>query len=193
MTLALIWVVIALAAGVSLLFGAQVEMFRDLQQLRDYAGLLDRPVPLELGDAAGRHPSAVGLPKSLDSALTAVVLLLSDKCATCRSLAQGLQGPMPRGLFVVVDPVYGSEDGLRLGYDLEPSLTLIDADRAVSQQLDLEVTPAAVIVEDGVMVRAVTVPSTRQLHALLEAVNPLKAALPQETASSREVLYDSFR
>jgi len=172
-TVAVYVLVVLVGALALLLLGAQVEMYRGLEQLRDYAGLIDRPTPVDLGRVAGQRPSEVGLPVWLDSATRAVVLFLSDKCATCRSIAAALEGSLPPGLVIVVDP--GTADApeeLSLTYELDPQKTVIDLDRRIMRRLGQEITPLGLVVENGRLARASTVPSTRQLYTLLEFTRP---------------------
>jgi hypothetical protein len=125
-------------------------------------------VPLALAQV-GARPSSVGLPASLDSAVWSVVLLLSDKCGTCRSIAAALDGAVPRNVLIVIEPDVGDEAELILSYELDPDRTVIDPRRRISGKLGIRTTPSAIVVEHGRLVRATTVPSSRQLHALLEA------------------------
>lgn len=167
MTVVLSAAVVVLAVVVFLLLGSQIEMYRTIEQLREYSGLIDQTVPLALAQV-GARPSSVGLPDSLDSAVWSVVLLLSDKCATCRSIAASLDGAVPRDLVVVVEPDQGEQADLIMTYDLDRDRTVIDPQRRISGKLGIKATPAAIVVEHGRLVRATTVPSSRQLHALLE-------------------------
>jgi hypothetical protein len=167
MTVALSASVVVLGIIVFLTLGSQIELYRTVEQLREYSGLIDRTVPLSLAQV-GARPSSAGLPPALDSALWSVVLLLSDKCATCRSIAASLNGAVPPDLFVVVEPDAGERADLTMTYDLNAARTIVDPKRRISAKLGIKVTPAAVIVEHGRLVRATTVPSSRQLQALLE-------------------------
>jgi hypothetical protein len=162
--------VVILAVMVFLLLGSQVEMYRTIEQLRDYSGLIDRPVPVTL-TRTGDRPSSVGLPTELDSAVQTVVLLLSDKCATCRSITASLDGAVPRDVLLVIESENPEDDsGLALSYDLDPARTVIDPTRRIGDELGINTTPVAVVVENGRFARATTVPSTRQLYALLESL-----------------------
>jgi hypothetical protein len=167
MTIALSAAVVLLGVLLLLLLGSQIEMYRTLEQLREYSGLIDRPLPLDLPDE--RTPSRVGLPDTLDSAVRSVVLLLSDRCGTCRSLAAHLDGSVNRDLILVVEPGPGGEGAgeLALMYRLDPERTIVDRDGSVSGGLGIKVTPAAVVIENGRLVRASTVPSTQQLDMIL--------------------------
>lgn len=168
MTVVLSISVVVLAVLVLLMLGSQIEMYRTIEQLREYSGLIDRTVPLALAQV-GTRPSSAGLPASLDSAVWSAVLVLSDKCATCRSIAASLDGAVPRDLVVVVEPDQGDQADLVMSYDLTPERTVIDPERRISRKLGIKTTPAAIIIEHGRCVRATTVPSSRQLHALLES------------------------
>jgi hypothetical protein len=177
MTVTILLVLVAvLAALLFLMLGAQVEMYRDLQQLRDHAGLIDRPTPIDLGTAVGARPSEFGLPAHLDSALGAVVAVLSDKCATCRSIAASLDRSMPSDLALVINPGGVAYPDLVTTYTLDPDRTLIDHEEAVSDKLGLKVTPAGIVIENGRLTRATTLPSSRQLYHLLESVRAVRRA-----------------
>lgn len=172
----LAYVLIAgLAVLVALLLGAQVELFRSVSQLREYAGLIDRPADVGLGAAEGAPPSSVGLPVGLDSARSALVLFLSDKCATCRAIAGALEGHVPAGVQLVITTGGDGDEGLTLGLNLDPARTMLDPAASVMDRLGLNVTPLAVVVRDGRMQRATTLPSTRQFYTLLESTRPFTA------------------
>jgi len=72
--------VAVLAIGEFLLFGALAEAYRDIRQIREAAGLLDSPMPVDLAHVAGNSPSSCGLDPALDSATGAVTVFL-DKFA----------------------------------------------------------------------------------------------------------------
>ena len=115
--------VVILGALVFLLLGAQVEMYRTIEQLREHSGLIDQSIPISLS-RVGSRPSSVGLPGPLDSAVRGVVLLLSDKCATCRSIAASLDGALPQDLVLVVEPDQPGEPS-----DLTTSYRLVCCNR----------------------------------------------------------------
>lgn len=170
MTVVLSASVVILGALVFLLLGSQVEMYRTIEQLREHSGLIDQSIPISLA-RIGSRPSSAGLPESLDSAVRGVVLLLSDKCATCRSIAASLDGALPRELTVVVEPDHpGEPSDLVMSYQLDPERTIIDPERRVSGRLGIRTTPVAVVVENGRLMRATTVPSSRRLHSLLDSL-----------------------
>jgi hypothetical protein len=167
--------VVVFGVLVFLLLGAQVEMFRDLAQLREAVGLVDRPRGVDLGRATGARPSAYGLPAALDSIAGAIVLFLSDKCATCRSIAASIDGDMPNRLWLVLDPAgqEGTPD-LAITYEFNTGHTVVDSNRTISSDLNITLTPVALIVQHGRIQSGTTVPSTRQLYALLERLDRAK-------------------
>ncbi|QKW34521.1 hypothetical protein HUT06_11195 [Actinomadura sp. NAK00032] len=168
MTLALLILVCVLAALVFIAFSALVEMFHQLKQIREYLEIEDSPVLIDLGDAAGTVPSAAGLPAELDTAGRATVLFLSNKCRTCFTLAAALQGRVrPPGLWIVVVPVLGDAAEFIDLFDLRGERVVLDEDEHVVNRLGIDATPAAVLVEDGRMVKAHSVPSSRQMFAAL--------------------------
>jgi hypothetical protein len=169
--LALISVAV-LALLVALLFGALLEMYRDIRQLRDAVGILDRPLAVDLGAVAGTRPSAYGLPSALDSAAAAVVLFLSDRCETCRVLATGLQRPLPPGLWVVLEASTSTSaaDFLQthgLSATLADGRIILDVARDIAGRLGLDTTPVGIRLQDGVLTAATTVPSSRYLQSIL--------------------------
>lgn len=179
MTIALSAAVVVLGVLLLLLLGSHVEMYRTVEQLREYSGLVDRPLPLDLPDE--RTPSRVGLPATLDSAVRGVVLLLSDRCGTCRSIAAALDGAVNPDLVLVVEPGQGADGAgeLALMYRLDPERTVVDRDGGISGALGIKVTPAAIIIENGEMVRASTVPSTRQLDMILSNLRAGRSRAPR--------------
>ena len=88
---------------VFVLFSVLVELFRDVRQIRDGLGILDRPLPVDIGSVAGTPPSLYGLPEQLDDEPSALLLFLTDRCATCRVLASSLGGTLPAGLWIVLE------------------------------------------------------------------------------------------
>lgn len=183
MTVVLSSAVVVFGVLVFLLLGALVELYRSVEQLREHSGLLDRPRPVDLV-SSGIRPSTVGLPAHLDGVPGAVVLFLSDKCATCRSIAAALDGAVPRDVVLVLDAGGAAEAAggaeLTLRYDLGERV-VVDHDRVIADRLGIRITPVAVVVEQGRLVRASTVPSTRQMYALLDSVRaPALGEVPDD-------------
>jgi hypothetical protein len=157
-----------------ILFGVVVELYRDVQQLREIGGILDRPLDVELGNVAGQPPSAFGLPRALDDAGVALVLFLSDRCGTCHALAAGLRGALSPGLWVVLEarsPDSASEFLAKYGLDAASTAGRLRVDIAgmIAERMGLRTTPVGFRVEDGRLARATTVPSSRYLSSILPA------------------------
>lgn len=171
-----------LALLVAVLFGALVEMYRDLHQIRDAVGILDRPLSVELGSLSGTRPSDYGLPAALDSAASAIVLFLSDRCGTCHSLASGLARPLPPGLWVVIEGrTAESADAFLDRYALTAGTSdgqvIVDRDGAIAERIGLQSTPIGFRVERGAFTEATSVPSSRYLSSILPEPVRLKRAV----------------
>lgn len=159
-------------------FGALIEMFHQLRQVRAYLEMVDKPTPLDLGASWGVTPSTVGLPEPLDRADFALVLFLSDKCGTCHTLAESLQTQgLPPIMWLVLEPTSGDATDFIERYRLGERLT-VDDDERIAAKLGLTITPAAIAIEHGRMVRAQTVPSTRQLYAAMPTAAPVRTLTP---------------
>lgn len=170
-TVALIAVAL-LTLIVFLLFGALLELYKDVRQLRDAVGILDRPLTVDIGHVAGTTPSSYGLPQAIDAAPSAIVLFLSERCATCHSLARGLLRPLPGGLWVVVEARDSSSAASFLnssglsGTSLSEQV-VIDVAGEIARRIGLNTTPVGFRVERGLLTHATTVPSSRYLTSIL--------------------------
>jgi len=154
------------------LAGVVIELYRDVRQLREINGILDRPLDVELEEVAGTRPSAYGLPKGLDSAASGIVLFLSDRCATCHALAGGFNGALAPGLWVVLEarsPQSAQEFLDRYGFTATSAegRLVVDAAGVVAERIGLRTTPVGFRVQDGRLVSATTVPSRRYLSSIL--------------------------
>jgi len=175
-TVALLVLVCLLGALVFVQLGALVELFRQVQQIREFLDLEDRPAQLDLGKARGLPASAVGLPTPLDDARSAVVLFLSNKCATCRSIGAALKGAVPQTMWLVVESLSSDDadaDAFVQEFQLSGERTLVDPAGRIAARLGLDITPSAIVVEDGRLHQAKTVPSSRQMFAMLPVVYAL--------------------
>ena len=178
--------VLLIAVGVmalfmTLLFAALVEMYRDLRQIRDAIGILDRPVNIDIGVVAGTHPSAYGLPRTLDSVGSALVLFLSERCATCQALAAGLAKPLPLALWIVFEGrTAESAAELLERYGLNEIASrgrvMADVGGEIAGRIGLHTTPVGFRVENGIITFATTVPSTRYLTSILPVTYRLREA-----------------
>jgi hypothetical protein len=182
-------VVAALALVVFVLCGVVLELFRDVRQLRDAAGILDRPLDIEIGTVAGARPSSIGLPDVLDATPSALVVFLSDRCGTCRSIAAALGGRLPPLVWVVLEARSPeSAEKFIESYELaslsSAGMVLVDADGTIAGRIGLDVTPAGFRVEDGRIASATTVPSKRYLLSI--APKPVRLRRPDVMPKERE-------
>lgn len=170
-----------LALLVAVLFSALVEMYRDLRQVRDALGILDRPLNIDIGAAAGAHPSQFGLPRALDSAGAAIVLFLTERCTTCQAIAASLPHPLSPDLWIVFEARSAqSAEALLERYGLTKLVTdgrvIPDVEGAIGSRLDVRIAPAGFRVENGRFTYATTVPSTRYLKSILPETFRLREA-----------------
>jgi hypothetical protein len=154
------------------LFSVLVELFRDVRQIRDALGILDRPLTIDIGSVTGTTPSSYGLPRQLDDERSALLLFLSDRCATCRVLAASLGGALPAGLWIVVEAATGQAaaefiETYRMARSLGGERVSVDPAGAIAGRLGLNTTPVGYRIENGVFKDAGTVPSMRYLVSTL--------------------------
>lgn len=169
----LLFVVSLLAVGEFLLFGALAEAYRDLRQIRENAGLVDKPTPVDMGEVQNKLPSTCGLAPELDSVAQAVVVYLDRRCGTCRMIVDSLSGGLPRGMWLVLVASskeeclsWFAETGLDQRNNHERRVMLMSGDE-MQHHLGTVLTPLAIEVENGRLARAVTVPSVRQFYAMV--------------------------
>jgi hypothetical protein len=94
--------VAVLGAGEFLLFGALAEAYRDIRQLREQGGVVDTPVPVDLGGHLGSLASSVGMVPDLDATSRATVVYVDKRCGTCQMIMASLGGGIPNGLWLAV-------------------------------------------------------------------------------------------
>lgn len=166
--------VVVLGVLVVLLGGALVEMYKNLELLREYSGLVDEPVPVEIA-GEGTAPSALGLPAWLDEQEHAGVLFLSNRCSTCRSIVLDLSkmATFPPNLVLVIDRPDGHDGAL--AYDFLPEHCVVDERHRIFDRLELTTTPSLVTVRGGALAEAVSMPSTRRLLERLADEQPAPA------------------
>lgn len=152
---------------------ALMDQHRVLLEIQEHLGTGDAPRPLT-------HPigpvvaSDAGLPAHLDGAERAVVVFLSTTCATCATVGRGLRGPLAPELHVVVRAPSAAE-GARWYEEvgLHAGSVTVSTDDRVADAFGLRVTPAAFVLRHDHIVVAQTVPTVRQLTALLDQVAAL--------------------
>ena len=158
--------------------GALIELFEQIKQIRRYLDLEDQATPLELGAIKGTLPSEIGLPHELNEAAHSVVAFLSNRCGTCHAIASYFEGgATPKALWLVVVPVTGDGQDFMESYRLYGDRVLVDRDQQIVGRIGLELSPAALVVRDGRIESAQTVPTIRQLYELLPT-NDKRGRLP---------------
>lgn len=187
MLTALICALAVLTMVVLVLLSAQVEMYRNLEQLRIQSGLIDRAVPVDLGESKGQRPSSFGLSSHLDLEVSALVLFLSDKCAVCRSIIAGLGGAVPTEVFIVIDPGTATRDSkLTIGIPVDESNALVDWESSIGRAVGITATPTGVVVVNGRFSHAATLPSTREFFAMLGSVKSVDSNTHRLTSAERK-------
>lgn len=184
MAISILFVLVALLAiAVFLLFGALAEAYRDIRQLREAAGITDQPMPVDLGRVRDAVPSSLGLHPDLDSAVHAVVVYLENRCGTCRSILSTLDGGIPNGIWLVIVAGSAAEASDWLAETAIEAHTpagrrvMISSAEEAERNLGVRITPLAIEIENGRLVRARTIPSVRQFYALVPttfSLNPEK-------------------
>jgi hypothetical protein len=169
MTAALAIIVVLLFAGLLLLFGAVLELHRQVHQIRQHAGLLDEARVVNhardvLRSAVPGFDATMAEPDARSA-----VLLLSDTCSTCYEISGSLGAFLVPELVVVI--ATRSEEAGQLWLE-EQGLTgfanvFVD-DGKVADQLDLHVVPSVVRFQGLNALSATTVPSVRQLKTTVE-------------------------
>lgn len=163
--------VAVLSAFVFVLFGSLLEMYKNIRQLRELAGVLDSPLEIEISSLSSKFPSDYGMPPTLDTVSSALILFLSESCSTCRILAAAIGRRLPPGVWVIIEGKTVASAGafLEAFFDLNDSheRVLIDFDGSIAEKLGLDTTPVGFRVENGIFVKATTVPSTRYLESIL--------------------------
>lgn len=184
-TAVLFTIVALLAIGEFLLFGALAEAYRDIKQIREYSGLIDRPMPVELGQVQDQPPSLLGLHPGLDSAVQAVAVYLDSRCGTCQSIVRSLSGGLPEAIWlVIIDEsaekafAWLSSAGLDEGSPAASRVIWTSAE-AVERHLGGVATPLAIEIEHGRLARAKIITSVRQFYGLVPATRTLVPPIPE--------------
>jgi len=173
-----------LSLFVFILFGALLELYRDVRQLRDVAGILDRPLNVDIGPLIGHAPSEYGLPRSLDSNAGALLLFLSERCLTCRIIASSFQQALPVGLWIVAEArdADSAKWFMELTKLVRDDRVSMDVGGEIAARMGLNTSPVGFRIENGRFVSATTVPSTRYLQSILPA--PLHVRPPSSTSTN---------
>jgi len=152
-----------------------LEVVRQLSQIRRQLELDDRPVPISLGQLAGRPlPQPARAIWSENGALPdGVLVLLSTDCATCRLVAAGLRdvvNQFEQHKIVAVLQARNHDEAVEMlaQAGLTQGEIVVDLESEYAAALGIELRPAAVVVRDGIVSEGAVVRNPRQLHQLLE-------------------------
>jgi hypothetical protein len=174
--------VAVLAVGEFLLFGALAEAYRDIRQLREHGGVVDTPVPVDLGGHLGSMASSVGMAADLDLSSRTTVVYLDKRCGTCQMIMASLGGGIPSGLWlsVIADSAQEAYEWLGeagIAQNSEAAArVMVTTPANAEKHLGIQSTPLAIELEHGRVARAKTVPSVRQFYALVPHRPSLKTA-----------------
>ena len=180
MTVLIVTCLVALAVLVVVQGLVLLEIVRQTSQMRRALDLDDRPVPISLGDLAGRP-----LPEPAREAWIAnhngVILLLSTDCTTCRLVASGLRELVDRFqdqqiLTILQARVPDEANEMVTAAGLADDEVVVDLDRRYGEALGVALRPAAIVVRGGIVSEGAIVRNARQLQQLLEAVGPSQEA-----------------
>lgn len=166
----LIWVVLGVfAIALFLLTGALIEMYRSLEQLRKQTGSKDFLTKMDVAADAATMESA-GFPPGLFQGERGLLLILSDRCSTCGTLAERLAGALPEGVWIMLQPHSGESGASWLAeHDLDQtSRVIVDVDQSLADVIDIRITPTVIRFSAGEVTTAHTVPSPRRLSEELQ-------------------------
>ncbi|TMR99085.1 hypothetical protein [Nonomuraea basaltis] len=166
-----LWLVVGvLSVLVVICLLALVDQYKTLELIRAKLKLEDNPEPIALpqGPIA---PSVIGLPSALDSAPHLLVLFLSTSCNTCRSIANELSPSTASNVWVVLEHAHTAEEGAEwlAAASYPHDRATVDLDGSVAAALGINITPSAVLYQEGEPLIAQSIPSFRQLKPLLSA------------------------
>jgi hypothetical protein len=185
-TTALLAIVGALAVFVLLLFGAMVELYRQILQLRQYVGLIDQSRALSFNTDLTLSDIPIPATAEIGDGDRTALLILSDRCTTCHEIAAHLPGVRRGNLLVLVEARTAADATQWLadrGMVLD-QWTAYDEGGIVAALMGVMVTPAIVKYEGKYPVAASTVPSTRQLDKVLEWLGENVKAVPRKDGAS---------
>jgi hypothetical protein len=152
-----------------------LEMVRQLSQVRRQLDLDDRPVPLSLGELAGRplpEPARAAWSEN-GTVRDGVLVLLSVNCTTCRLVASGLRDLLSSFEHQRIVTVLGARNHDEAGEMLAAAglawdEIVVDLENEYGEALGIDLRPVALVVRDGIVSEGATVRNPGQLRELLE-------------------------
>jgi hypothetical protein len=173
-TLGLVLIAIA-GTGLTLLVltccGALVEVFQQLEQVRTTIKLDDKPIPLELR-SGGTSVTDLGLPPVLAEIPEMILIFLSSKCVTCKSIAHAFRGGAPERVWFILETDADGRKELSAALSTTESRIVWDKTGQIAKVAGIDITPSVVTLSYGAIVRAYAVSSAHQVFALIPTVLP---------------------
>ena len=189
MTALLVAVVVALAVLVIFQGLVLLEVVRQLSQVRRELDFDNRPVPVSVGNFAGRplpEPARAAWSESGASS-DGVLVLLSTDCATCRLVAMGLPELLARfeEKLVVVLQARNHDEVTELLAEagVDRDAVVVDLEHEYADAFGIALRPAAIVVRDRIVSEGAVVRNARQLQQLVEALES-PADAPSDSAVS---------
>lgn len=174
-TAVLLGIAVVLSILNALMFGALVEMYRQIQHIRDSSGLLDQPMSIDvrMGSLLPTERMGYRASEAVNGVDRHALLFLSDSCTTCERVAKGIPAKFTPRLTVLVE---ARDDSSALRWMDKFGLTELpqaqyDRDRVVADETGVSVIPSIVLFEDGAVIGGHTMPSRRHIKAVLTWVN----------------------
>ena len=175
MTILIVVGIVAVGALVVFQGLVLLEVVRQLAQIRKVLDLDDRPVPISLGNLAGRPlpEPARGVWSENGISRDGVLVLLSTDCATCRLVASGLRDLLARfedQRILAVLQAHNHDEATEMlaGAGLARDEIVVDLEREYGAAFGIALRPAAVVVREGIVSEGAVVRNPRQLQQLLE-------------------------
>jgi len=152
-----------------------LEMVRQQAQVRRQLDLDDRPVPISLGEIAGRplpEPARAAWSEN-GTVRDGVLVLLSVNCTTCRLVASGLRDVVSGFADQRIVTVLGASNNdqaveMLNGVGLAFDEVVVDLENEYGEALGIDLRPVAVVVRGGIVSEGATIRNPRQLRELLE-------------------------
>jgi len=157
--------IVGLATALSL--AALVEVFRQLAALRERLSLDDRPQLLDV-DTAPLSATTLGLPDTVLLRERTAVIVLSNKCSTCRVIADAFDGSSPASVWFLVSE-QGAEDSVIVDTLRALTTNVIVDDGAIAEQAGLDITPAVLVLVYGKATEGYVVATPRQMLHIIAA------------------------
>jgi hypothetical protein len=161
-----IGLLLALAIVLAVTCAALGELFRQVETIRAIVHLEDQPIPLDIR-ANSITLDRLGLPAHLDKVPELVVLFLSNKCSTCRSVAAAFEGGAPQSVWFVVEGSGEGATSISEALSASSGRVVHDEDGSISKDIGLTITPSVVTFRYGEAFKGYGIGSARQALSMI--------------------------